>query len=653
MTSVNKRVEQQVGASGAGSAFDKARRVLADTFGYDDFRPGQADIVQALLSGRDCLAVMPTGAGKSICYQVPACVLPGVAVVVSPLVSLMADQVSALADAGISAAFVNSTLSASEQGTVLRAASCGMVQLLYVAPERLSDPRFVDFAQHAQLALVAVDEAHCVSQWGQDFRPSYLGIGEFVAQLPTRPPVAALTATATQRVRSDIVRLLQLRQPRQVVTGFDRPNLYFGVDQLPDKKKLARIAAFAKEHPADAGIVYCATRKETEHICAALVEAGIAATRYHAGLSNAERERNQRAFVNDERPVMVATNAFGMGIDKSNVRYVIHHNMPASLEAYYQEAGRAGRDGEPAQCLLYWNEGDINTCRFFVEQDSGNEALSAEEADAVRSSQRRLLAAMTGYCMTTECLRDYILRYFGDETDDSVGKESGLSGGADRPGCGNCSNCTEDIDAVDVTKTARSIMRCVHELRGKFGKGVVADVVTGSKSARLREYGLDQARTYGDAADESAVTVKQVIELLAAGGYLEISEGRYPLVGLGPRMREAATDDFRLYMKRAKKSQAAKVRPHGATFGVGRAPADMDDPSQADLFEHLRQLRLELAREAGIAPYMVFSDATLRDMCARRPRTDEEFLEVSGVGAAKLKKYGAVFMREIADRDDG
>ena len=417
---------------------DKARKALKDHFGYDAFRPGQQGVVEAVLSGRDALAVMPTGAGKSVCYQVPGIVLDGLTLVVSPLVSLMGDQVRALLDAGVRGAYLNSTLTPGQQATVLRRALAGAYQIMYVAPERLSDPRFLAFAREAALPLVAVDEAHCVSQWGQDFRPSYLAIGDFIGQLPKRPAVAAFTATATERVRRDIVRLLDLRDPYEVVTGFDRPNLYFGVERLEPKRKVARIASYALEHPSESGIVYCSTRKDTDKVHAALVAAGVRATRYHAGMSAADRTESQRAFITDDAPVMVATNAFGMGIDKSNVRYVVHHNMPGSLEAYYQEAGRAGRDGEPSTCLLFWSDGDVSTCRFFIEQESGNEELTPKEADAVRASRRRLLEAMCGYCLTTGCLRRYILDYFGDQQVPPACQPAEQAGAAEVSGTESC-----------------------------------------------------------------------------------------------------------------------------------------------------------------------------------------------------------------------
>lgn len=621
----------------------EARAALKEHFGYDGFRPGQGDVIAALLAGRDALAVMPTGAGKSLCYQVPGAVLEGITLVISPLVSLMGDQVRALELVGVPAVYLNSTLTPVDQAAVLRQMLEGAYRIVYVAPERLSDGRFLSAAQQVHIPLVAVDEAHCVSQWGQDFRPSYLGIGDFIAQLPHRPAVAALTATATERVRNDIVRLLGLRDPFTVVTGFDRPNLHFGVERLDAKRKLARVASYALEHASESGIVYCSTRKEVERVQEALVETGVRATRYHAGLSAVERQRNQRAFIADDAPVMVATNAFGMGIDKSNVRYVIHHNMPASIEAYYQEAGRAGRDGEPAECLLLWNDGDIGTCRFFIEGDSGNDELSAEDTDLVRQTQRRLLGSMCGYCLTTDCLRGYILRYFGEEAPGVVGCREDAAGEErlGRQRC--CSNCDGGFEALDVTELARSVLRCVHELRGRFGKGMIADVLRGAKPEKLLEFGLDQTRNYG-VTDASKEQIKEVIELLASQGYLGITEGRFPLVGLGPRFREAGSDSFRMSIKRVVRKRAKASGASARTFGSSGTGADYD----AVLFERLRALRKSIADEAGQPPYIVFSDAALRDMCAKLPRTPDEFLEVSGVGQTKLSRYGDRFLSEIA-----
>ena len=673
---------------------EQARAVLASRFGYDAFRPGQEAVVSALLSGRDVLAVMPTGAGKSVCYQVPAVVMEGMALVVSPLVSLMADQVRAVQEAGIRGAYLNSTLAPGQQAEVLRRAAEGAYDLMYVAPERLADPRFAEFARTARLALIAVDEAHCVSQWGQDFRPSYLSIGQFIAELPVRPPVAALTATATDLVRRDIVRLLGLRDAACTVTGFDRPNLRFAVERREPKQKLARLDAFIDERRAESGIVYCAKRATVEEVCDHLRERGIAATRYHAGLTAEERERNQRAFVNDTAPVMVATNAFGMGIDKSNVSYVVHYNMPGSVEAYYQEAGRAGRDGSPAECLLLWCDGDIATGRFFIEQESTHEGLTAEEAEVVRASRRRMLESMVGYCYTTGCLRAYILRYFGegghDEALPSQGgaTEVALYGGAgagganllDGAACAPdsrdghaacdptlrrggswsalpteensasssakrcCSNCDGEFEAVDVTAEARAIMRCVQALRGRFGKTTVVDVLRGADTENLRQWGLVNLPVYGTSEARRALLM-EVVELLAADGYLAITEGKFPLVGFGPRYREAAEPDFALRIKqtpKVRKGSAAKppkaARPGAADLGA----------ADAELFERLRALRLALAQEAAVPPYVIFHDATLAAMAAARPATEEELLALPGVGEKKLATYGKAFLEEIA-----
>ena len=673
---------------------EQARAVLASRFGYDAFRPGQEAVVSALLSGRDVLAVMPTGAGKSVCYQVPAVVMEGMALVVSPLVSLMADQVRAVQEAGIRGAYLNSTLAPGQQAEVLRRAAEGAYDLMYVAPERLADPRFAEFARTARLALIAVDEAHCVSQWGQDFRPSYLSIGQFIAELPVRPPVAALTATATDLVRRDIVRLLGLRDAACTVTGFDRPNLRFAVERREPKQKLARLDAFIDERRAESGIVYCAKRATVEEVCDHLRERGIAATRYHAGLTAEERERNQRAFVNDTAPVMVATNAFGMGIDKSNVSYVVHYNMPGSVEAYYQEAGRAGRDGSPAECLLLWCDGDIATGRFFIEQESTHEGLTAEEAEVVRASRRRMLESMVGYCYTTGCLRAYILRYFGEGGHDEALPSQGgatevapyggagagganlLDGAACAPDSRDghaacnptlrrggswsalpteensasssakrcCSNCDGEFEAVDVTAEARAIMRCVQALRGRFGKTTVVDVLRGADTENLRQWGLVNLPVYGTSEARRALLM-EVVELLAADGYLAITEGKFPLVGFGPRYREAAEPDFALRIKqtpKVRKGSAAKppkaARPGAADLGA----------ADAELFERLRALRLLLAQEAAVPPYVIFHDATLAAMAAARPATEEELLALPGVGEKKLATYGKAFLEEIA-----
>ncbi|MEG2458763.1 MAG: RecQ family ATP-dependent DNA helicase [Raoultibacter sp.] len=638
----------------------KAHSALVDYFGYEGFRPGQQTLVEAILSGRDALGVMPTGAGKSICYQVPGIVMEGLTLVVSPLVSLMGDQVRALVDAGVRGAFLNSSLTPGQQRTVLGRAIDGTYKIMYVAPERLSDPTFLDFTRKISIPLVAVDEAHCVSQWGQDFRPSYLGIAAFIDALPARPVVAAFTATATERVRRDITKLLALRTPTEVVTGFDRPNLFFGVQRKTPKEKRAWLQRYVADHAADSGIIYCSTRKDVDALCEQLTTAGVRAARYHAGMKSPERTESQRRFIDDDAAVMVATNAFGMGIDKSNVRYVVHHNMPGSIESYYQEAGRAGRDGEPSECVLLWSDSDIATCRYFIERDSTNEELSAEELDIVRATQRRLLEGMIGYCHTTGCLRAYILDYFGSEpatgSQPAAGSQS-AAGSDGQPsydlapqtdmreaGCAHCSNCKGEFEAIDVTPVARACVLCVKEMRWSYGKGMIADVVRGSKAAKLIEADLDKLAAYGT-VESSMSQVKEVIELLCAGGYLSISEGSYPVVGQGARIEEVLEADFTLSMKKivkqAEEKRTAAKRTRGARGAV--------ESVRPELFELLRTARKHIADAGQIPPYIVFSDATLRDMCAKLPTTPDEFLAVSGVGATKLERYGETFLEKIAE----
>lgn len=638
----------------ADSVGPRALEALNRYFGYDSFRPGQSGIVSAILAGHDVLGVMPTGAGKSICYQIPAAILPGVAIVISPLISLMRDQVDALNDVGLPAAFINTTQTPDEQDLVFAQALSGQIKLLYVAPERLETERFRNFAVRVPISLVAVDEAHCVSQWGQDFRSSYLGIGEFIAGLPTRPTVAAFTATATERVRRDIVSILGLHTPSITVTGFDRPNLYFDVISMPRKDKASWVASYIASHPDESGIVYCATRKETEALAESLNSAvaelraaggvdvsdiGTIAVAYHGGMSADAREKAQRDFVTDRVPVVVATNAFGMGIDKSNVRFVIHHNMPESIEAYYQEAGRAGRDGEPSRCTLLWNESDIVTRRRLLDSDYENERLTPEEQEAVRASKRRLLDAMVGYCRTTDCLHAYMTRYFG-ETAGAAAKTDGKC-------VGGCANCEHTFETIDVTDIARAISRCVHDVNQHVGSGKIVKVLRGSKAQDLSYLNPESLPSFGMLDEVPEARIRDVLSQMATDGFLTIAEGRLPIVGFGPRAAETVAPEFHYDIKKIKRADArARRTPDVSTPAVGSYVPDDGDEA---LFQKLRALRLDIARELGKPPYIVFSDKTLRDMVRVKPITDDQFLAVNGVGESKLKQYGERFMAAIRE----
>lgn len=668
-----------------GSMTDQvaALGALKRYFGYDSFRPGQSGLVDAILAGRDVLGVMPTGAGKSVCYQIPATLLPGVTIVISPLISLMRDQVDALNDAGIPAAYVNTTQGGDEQAMVLAQAAQGDIKLLYVAPERLETERFRNFATRVPISLVAVDEAHCVSQWGQDFRSSYLGIGEFIAGLPARPTVAAFTATATERVRRDIIGILGLNAPQVTVTGFDRENLYFDVLKIETKYKAAWVARYVAEHPDESGIVYCATRKETEALAAALnhtvpalrgaaggsaadsvMRDGPVAVAYHGGMPADVRNQAQRDFVTDAVPVVVATNAFGMGIDKSNVRYVIHHNMPESIEAYYQEAGRAGRDGEPSRCTLLWNESDIVTRRRLLDMDNDNERLTPEERETVRMSKRRLLDGMIGYCRTTDCLHVYMTRYFGENT-----SRTGTC-------TGGCTNCDSTFETLDVTDIARSISRCVHDamydyddqgrptcgpVRQGLGSGKIVAILRGSKAKDLIARHLDRCPSYGRLHDAPEARIRDVLSQMATDGFLSIAEGRLPIVGFGQRAAETVAPEFRYEIKRVERKAAGagtgmtsrtdSSSKSAASDGPALGSYAPDDENET-LFQKLRELRLSIARENSLPPYMVFNDRTLRDMARLRPITDAQFLAINGVGDSKLAKYGKRFMEAIAGFDD-
>ena len=603
----------------------KPTEVLKNYFGYDTFRPGQEEIIEAILNGRDAMAIMPTGAGKSVCYQVPALLLPGITLVVSPLISLMQDQVKALNDVGVHAAFINSALTEGQIRKALSLAAQGVYKIIYVAPERLESWEFLDFATHTEISMVTVDEAHCISQWGQDFRPSYVKIVDFIRKLGRRPVVSAFTATATENVRDDILRTLQLANPNVVVTGFDRENLYYSVEHI--RKKDDFILDYIEKHPSDSGIIYCATRKNVDKLYEELFKRGVAVTRYHAGLGGAERKKNQEDFIYDRAPVVVATNAFGMGIDKSNVRFVIHYNMPQSMENYYQEAGRAGRDGEPAQCILLFSPQDMMINRFLLEQKDFSE-LTGEEARLIRQRDTRRLQTMEQYCRGTGCLRNYILQYFGEEAEDP---------------CENCGNCHREYTEIDLTEEARQVVKCVTETRGRYGIQIVIGTLLGANRVRLRELGMMNYESYGSLKEKKEADLRALISQMVSEGYLRQTEEQYSVLKLGdtaPLMKEDARVMLRTWKAKEpeKKKKTAKVKSTDGLTSAG-----------SELFEVLRKLRMEIARENGVPPYIVFNDKTLIDMCVKLPATEEEFLEVSGVGENKRKKYGRQFLDAIAE----
>ena len=603
-----------------------ALQTLKTYFGYDTFREGQESIVKSILEQRDVLAIMPTGAGKSICYQIPALMLPGITLVISPLISLMQDQVKALNEAGIHAAFINSSLTENQISKALYLAARGRYKIIYVAPERLENYEFLEFARHVEISMVTVDEAHCISQWGQDFRPSYLKIIEFVRNLPHRPIVSAFTATATEEVKNDILCTLNLFDPTVVVTGFDRKNLYYSVENI--RRKDDFVMEYIAKHPTESGIIYCATRKNVDNLFEELFKKGVPVTRYHAGLNNETRKKNQDDFIYDRASVIVATNAFGMGIDKSNVRYVIHYNMPQSMENYYQEAGRAGRDGENSQCILLFSPQDVMINRMLLDNKDFSDVEDDDEY-LIRQRDIRRLQIMEGYCKTTGCLRNYILEYFGEK----------ISGP-----CDNCGNCHREYHEADMTAEAKQIVNCVAETRGRYGLTIVLGTLMGAKRARLRELGTDKYKSYGVLSDHSEAELRTLISQMIEMGYLYQTQERYSVLRLGnitPLKDENTHVVIRTYEEKEtdKKKKTAKA--------VRKRSTDALTSAGYDLFERLRKLRLEIAKEESMPPYIIFSDKTLIDMCVRKPSNEEEMLDVSGVGENKLKKYGKRFMEEI------
>lgn len=597
-------------------------QLLSHFFGYSQFRAGQEVLIDGVLSGRDVFGIMPTGGGKSVCYQIPALLLPGITLVISPLISLMRDQVMALKTAGVPAAYINSTLNSAQMQAVYRNLLAGQYKIVYVAPERLDYGGFGSLAEKLPISFVAVDEAHCISQWGQDFRPSYLRIVNFIHGLPCRPVVGAFTATATKQVREDIERILELREPVRTVTGFDRPNLFLEV--LRPERKDNELLGLLATRKRKSGIIYCSTRKKVESVCELLQDHGYSATRYHAGLEEEERTANQEDFLFDRKTVMVATNAFGMGIDKSNVSFVIHYNMPKSIEAYYQEAGRAGRDGADADCILLFGKQDVQTAMYFIEQAGENEELDEAQRELIRQQDLARLDAMVGYCKTKLCLRAYILEYFGQKHPEI---------------CGNCGNCRGDFEALDITREAQMILSCVKRIRDKLGYSVgistVGRVLRGSRDKKILEQGLDSLSTYGLMKDRTRTEVHEMMDHLEAEGYL-LTEPEYQILQLTPSAGQVLYQGKTVQMLvRKEEKQQEKINSSKLTG------------SDADLYDVLRDLRADLAREAGVPPFVIFSNATLADMAEKKPLTTSQFKKVSGVGEIKAAWYGSPFLKRI------
>ena len=600
--------------------------ILKSYFGYHAFREGQEFLIDSILEGHDTLGIMPTGAGKSICYQVPAMLFKGITLVISPLISLMKDQVGALKEAGIPAAYLNSSLTARQYNLALRNAEQGQYKIIYVAPERLLTENFIKLANQVEISMVSVDEAHCVSQWGQDFRPSYLKISEFIEKLNRRPILSAFTATATEEVKKDIINLLRLKNPKTLTTGFDRSNLYFAVEKPEDKYK--RTIEFIRDHKTKSGIIYCTTRKTVEEVCDRLIKDGIPATRYHAGLTDEERKENQDRFIYDTAPIMVATNAFGMGIDKSNVRYVIHYNMPKNLESYYQEAGRAGRDGLDAQCLLLYNGQDVMMHQFLIDR-SNKEELDELTRRLVREKDLERLKRMTFYCATNDCLREYILRYFGERAEHY---------------CDNCSNCLTHFNLTDVTYEARHILRCIDETRQRYGITMILETLKGSRSLKVTKQKMQIYESYGKLKDKPMHRLRQIMNHLILKDYLLLTSSEYPVLKLTEKSKGVLYGLEKLEMKMAGGSKKKeKERVQKQTELAERLQMDYN------LFEELRKLRLIIAQEERKPPYIIFSDKTLTDMCRRMPKTKEEMLKVVGVGEVKYARYGYRFLSRILE----
>lgn len=601
------------------------KEALKAVFGYDSFRQGQESVINAVLDGRDILAVMPTGAGKSLCYQVPAMLLSGITLVISPLISLMQDQVKALNEAGVDAAFINSSLSEKEMHDTFKNASKGQYKIIYVAPERLMSEDFVRLAKGVEISMITVDEVHCISQWGQDFRPSYMDIAEFVNVLDKRPIISAFTATATQNVREDIICSLGLTNPYFLVTGFDRENLFFQVDKPQSKDRF--ILDYLDRHKGESGIIYCAIRKNVDSLYTLLKKRNISVAKYHAGMSIEERKQMQDDFVFDYTSIVIATNAFGMGIDKSNVRFVIHYNMPSSMENYYQEAGRAGRDGLNSECILLFSPQDIIINRFLLEHKDFSE-IDPTDAMTIRERDIKRLQIMEGYCYTTECLRNYILKYFGENP---------------KKPCDDCGNCLRQFETLDMTDEAKKIINCIYESRGRYGKNIIMDTVLGAKTARLEEIGASKYKSYGVLESSNKTLLRRLIEELLLEGY--IKTGEYQVLKLGD-ISKLKLKDTKVLVKITDEDKVTnrKLKPKKNIKGM-----DSLTSSGFKLFDKLKELRLEIAREEKMPPYIVFNDKTLIDMCAKMPTTKSDMLNVPGVGENKYGKYGERFIAVIKE----
>lgn len=594
--------------------------LLKQYFGYTSFRPGQHEVIQTLLEGRDCLAIMPTGAGKSICFQLPALMMPGVTLVISPLISLMKDQVDSLVNQEIPATYINSQCTFEEAKARFAAIRAGRVKLVYISPERLENEFFTSFMQSLPISMFIIDEAHCVSQWGHDFRPSYCAIKDWIAALPRRPVVGAFTATATEKVKEDMMTLLGLEKERIFIGGFDRPNLYFRV--VRTNRKLDFALAYVQQHQEDSGIIYAATRKEVDRVYEELTRRGIRAGRYHAGLSDDVRRTMQDAFTYDQLQVIVATNAFGMGIDKSNVRYVIHYQMPKNIESYYQEAGRAGRDGAPGECILLFSRQDIMIQKFLIEQSVHDPQQQAVEF--------RLLNAMVRYCEGNHCLRHYILTYFGEHPSWQR--------------CEKCGNCDQETVEEDMTEQVRSICLCVDELKGRFGMTMVCDILKGSQNAKVRRYGFENNSAFGMLGDFTLSEVRDMVRQCIDDGYLDQSDGKYPVVSLTADGRQALSGSRRIVQQ---KVVAADPVPELPKRQQKRRAGAIDEDALRPLFDTLRAVRLELAKDEHIPPFVIFSDATLWDMAALKPDSLDAMSQIKGVGSFKLHKYGRQFVGAI------